>query len=401
MKTLWYFPLETLSARYTDQMCNVWIPAAFKEVVNGTDWTFRRVFAPDVPVQIKNGKVLDAANRGIVSLGQMSAFLELIDEVTSDDIIYLQDFWTPGLEAVLYALQQLEKAPRIYATCYAQSVDEYDFTWPMGPWMRGIETSYASMLSGLFVASTIHRDQLRAAGFVCPIHVVGLQIDAQEILSRMPPAHLGITTTSRTGHSYTPAGHRNRQVVYSSRLNNEKNPHFMIDVAAAFLERHPDWTWRVTTCADRFTSEVPGVLDRMYQLMQDTEGRFGTLICATKEDYYRVLRQARIQFNTALQDYVSFTMLEAAIAGCDLCYPDFRSFPEVVHPSRRYRPFEQEDALQVLEDCVCDATVWPRAPQICDKGRLISMAIMLRNWQDAEINVWHQPLSYFSNVGLL
>ena len=72
----------------------------------------------------------------------------------------------------------------IYAMLHAQSVDEYDFTYPMRTWMRGFELGLDKRMTGIFVGSSIHKEQLREAGFESPIHVVSLPIHKQATLDK-------------------------------------------------------------------------------------------------------------------------------------------------------------------------------------------------------------------------
>lgn len=383
--TFFYVPIESLKARYTSQLCEQWMPAAFDTIAKDLPWTkWQCVEAPAVSENIKTGSVLDAVNRGIVCLSQMQSLLENLDSVATGDVIFLQDMWTPGIEAVLYALHLQGKKVRIYAMCHAQSVDEYDFTYPMRDWMRPIELGWTNAFAGLFVASTIHREQLRAAGVKCPIHVVGLPIDPLQVFKQVGPIWLT----------------RQKQVVFSSRLNNEKNPYFMLAVAEEFLAMHPDWTWVVTTSAEQFSTDVPNLLHNCFKLMERNP-RFQMCAGLTKQGYYDVLRRSAIQFNCSLQDYVSWTLLEACLMGCDLCYPNFRSFPECLDPAKLYQAFNVPSALRTLEVCIDVPQHWMHVANKCNNGRLIEMAIMLNNWQGPEVNIWHQPAEYFEGVGLL
>lgn len=383
--TFWYLGLEPLNARYTEQLCMRWVPAAFARANRRFDppWSFVPVPVPPEDREIKVGKVLDAVGRGRVSMLQMCAMLAAVERgsVRTGDVIYLQDFWTPGLEALLYALHLHGVKPRIYGRCFAQSVDEYDFTYPMRLWMRPVELGWAAAMDGMFVASEVHREQLRSAGFACPIHVTGLPFSEADV----PTAG--------------PAADRLDRVMSTSRLDAEKNPWFMLDVARAFLSEHPSWRWTVTTGAKEFRTDVPGLLSACRGLTEETGGRF-EMATVSKAEYYEMLRSARVQFNCALQDYVSFTMLEAAAAGCDLCYPRWRSFPECVHESRLYRPFVLGDALRVLHECVRSPRTWPRAPLVCADGLVVEMSIMLLG-RTREVNVWHLPTSQLSAEGLL
>ena len=189
MKKVFYFGLEPLKARYTYQLSKEWMPATFQPYVDAGKLEFIDVpgeFDPDQ--QIKVGAVLDAVGRGKFAMSQCSNFLDMLnaDQVKDGDVIFLQDYWHPGIESILYALDLYGIKVRIYAMLHAQSVDEYDFTWPMRTWMRGFELGLDKRMSGIFVGSTIHRDQLRAAGFESPIHVLSLPLHKQKVLDVLP-----------------------------------------------------------------------------------------------------------------------------------------------------------------------------------------------------------------------
>jgi hypothetical protein len=108
--TLWYFPLESLKERYTEQLSCHWMPTAFKSVIAKEHLDVQVVpLMPNkwhLPGEIKVGSVLDATGRGMYSLGQCTTMLENIRQgkVNSGDVLYFQDFWTPGMEAIFYAL---------------------------------------------------------------------------------------------------------------------------------------------------------------------------------------------------------------------------------------------------------------------------------------------------------
>ena len=180
-------------------------------------------------------------------------------------------------------------------------------------------------------------------------------------------------------------------VVYSSRLDKEKNPFFMMKVAEEFLLSHPQWEWHVTTSGKSFKSMMPGVLEAMGDLAH-RQPRFKLMANLTKEEYYTELAEARIQFNSSLQDYVSWTVLESTAFGCDLVFPNFRSFPEFVPESRMYKPFNVHSALDTFETVIQTGT--PFATQfnfadIADLGRRME-AYIIANRMTTEINVWHE-----------
>ena len=224
MKNVFYFGLEPLKARYTYQLSKEWMPATFQPYVDAGKINFIDVegeFDPDQ--QIKVGAVLDAVGRGKFAMSQCSNFLDMInnDMVKNGDTIFLQDYWHPGIESILYALDLYGISVEIYAMLHAQSVDEYDFTYPMRYWMRGFELGLDKRMTGIFVGSTIHKEQLRQAGFEAPIHVVSLPIHKElteaKIKDKIPER-------------------KSCNVIYSSRLDKEKNPFFMLSVAEQFLK---------------------------------------------------------------------------------------------------------------------------------------------------------------------
>ena len=377
MRNLFYFGLEPLKARYTYQLSKEWMPATFAPYEESGELKFVDVpgdFDPDQ--QIKVGAVLDAVGRGKFAMSQCSNFLDMInnDQVKDGDVIFLQDYWTPGMDAIWYALDLYGIRVKVYAMIHAQSVDEYDFTWPMRNWMRHYELGLDERMTAIFVGSTIHRDQLRQAGFKAPIHVVSL------------PLHLDMTHAKLPGFDWFAP--RENKVVYSSRLDKEKNPFFMLEVAKQFLARNKEYVWNVTTSGKSFKSMLPGVIEAMEALAAE-QPRFRLLSNLTKEEYYRELATAKLQFNSSLQDYVSWTVLESTAFGCDVVFPNFRSFPEFIPENRLYRPFDVTDAIDVLEIVCKDWGQKYNFAKISDIGRQME-AYIIANDITQEINVWHE-----------
>jgi glycosyltransferase involved in cell wall biosynthesis len=384
IRTVWYFGLEPLKARYTYQLSKEWMPATFAPYEKVGKLKFVDVpgeFDPDQ--QIKVGAVLDAVGRGKFAMSQCSNFLDMlnIDQVKDGDVLFLQDYWHPGIESILYALDLYGINVKIYAMLHAQSVDEYDFTWPMRSWMRGFELGLDRRMTGIFVGSTVHRDQLRAAGHEAPIHVVSLPLHKKLTQAKLPNyldalAH-GIVRKKNT-------------VIYSSRLDKEKNPFFMMEVAEKFLQENSAWEWHITTSGKEFKSMLPGVVEAMYKLAEK-QPRFKLLNNLTKEEYYAELAHAKVQFNSSLQDYVSWTVLESTTFGCDLVFPNFRSFPEFIPADRMYMPFNVNSAVSVLHTICMGSSkgIFYNYPDLADLGRRMEAYIIANNVTQ-EINVWHE-----------
>ena len=382
MKNIFYFGLEPLKARYTYQLSKEWIPATFAPYEKAGKLKFIEVageFDPDQ--QIKVGAVLDAVGRGKFAMSQCSNFLDMlnIDQVKDGDVLFLQDYWHPGIESILYALDLYGINVKIYAMLHAQSVDEYDFTWPMRSWMRGFELGLDNRMTGIFVGSSIHKEQLRAAGFKAPIHVVSLPIHKEATLNKLP------NYSDAMAHGLVK---KKDTIVYSSRLDKEKNPFFMLKVAEEFLSQKPDFEWHVTTSGKEFRSMLPGVIDAMYELAEK-QPRFKLLNGLTKEEYYLELATCRIQFNTSLQDYVSWTVIEATAFGADIVYPNFRSFPEFIDANRMYKPFDVQSAIDTIHDVLDSPKTHYDIVDTSDLGRRMEGYIIANDY-DKELCVWHE-----------
>jgi len=375
MKTIWYFPLEIVKSRYTKQLCNYWIPDGINKCKQHND-KFEIIKGQSIDTNIKVGQVLDATGRGIYSLTQVSNFLKKIraGDVKDGDVLYIQDFWTPGIEAIFYAVDLYNIKLHIYSMVHAQSVDKYDFTYPMRKWMRPIELGYdkAHQYGGLFVASSIHKKQLRSAGFTSPIHVVSLPFGIDEVKERIKNIHRNTE----------------KAIIFSSRLDKEKNPEFMLKVAKKFLDKYKDWKFYVTTSGKEIRSNQKGIIKKIRNFSKKNK-RFIIKEGISKNEYYKLLCKCKIQLNTSLQDYVSWTVIEASICECDLCYPNFRSFPEFMPKDRMYRPWNVSDVLRTIKDCIDNPKQHKWIAEISDYGRLKECKIIC-NGSKKEINIWKE-----------
>jgi len=371
-RKIWYFGLEPLKERYTHQLSTQWMPSAFEDY----DVEFIHLKGDRQAGEIKVGSVLDAYGRGAYSMSQCQKFMKAIakEEVQNNDVVFLQDFWTPGIEAVFYMLDLYNIEIKLYSMLHAQSVDEYDFTYPMAPWMRPFELGIDAKHSGIFVGSTIHREQLRASGFKAPIHVMSLPFGRKQALQDAP----------KINDHYK----KKNQVVFTSRFDKEKNPYFMMEVAKDFLARNKSWNWVVTTSGSDFRSSMVGVVKDMKSFAKSNP-RFVLKSGLTKEEYYGELMKSKIQFNSSLQDYVSWTLIESTLFDCDVVYPNFRSFPEILHKKEMYKPFNLKSAVKLLNKKAKKQKTHQSISKISDMGRRAEAYIVINDLK-GEYNIWHE-----------
>ena len=373
MKNIWYFGLEPLKERYTYQLSNIWMPKAFEKY----DVNFIPIEGElQTGKEIRVGAVLDAVGRGQYSLSQCNNFLDKIrtSKVKDKDVIFLQDYWTSGIDSIFYALDSYGyKNIKVYAMLHAQSVDEYDFTYMMKDWMRFYELGLDNRMTGIFVGSTIHKEQLREAGFKAPIHVVSLPLDLEDVEKTAPDIRI-----------------KKNNVIYTSRLDKEKNPYFLLEVANEFLTQNKDWNFILTTSGTNFRSSVKGAVEDLENYAKQNK-RFVLKKNLTKQEYYYELKEAKIQFNCSLQDYVSWTALEADAFMCSLVYPNFRSFKEMYHIKNKYKPFSVDSAVSVLNKAKDKKYKYCKElAYLSDWGRKLEAHIVSNDYDGAELNIWHE-----------
>ena len=351
---LFYLPLESYKERYTLQWAapktgwleRNWIKKGIEYY--RVDPVLRNPHLQE-QTPIKTGVVLDPLKRSVFCFEQVTQLLELGNKgmVTNDDVIYFDDFWHPGIEAIAYAFSIWKIKPKIFAFLHAQSVDEFDFTYPMRSWMRFFEKGIAEICDGIFVCGPTLRD-LVVFGGIAPkekVHITGHPFSSEEVLERM----LKISTQRRNN------------IVYSSRWDQEKNPDFFLRVALRTLrERTQSVTFTICTGSEHLRSNNAKLIDLLYDAKQQFPENILILENLTKERYYEELCSSKIQMNTADQDFVAITLLEASVAGCYPVYPYFRSFPEtfLYKPGFMYERLDEDSAISLLMDIISREDLW-------------------------------------------
>jgi hypothetical protein len=319
MRKLWYVPLESYKERYTVQLSapkTGWLERNW--INEGIDYSRINGLSQNTD-GIKVGSVLDATGRGYYSCSQMMILLELLrtGEITSDDAIYFDDFWTPGMSALPYAFDQMGVHPKLYSMLHAQSIDIHDFTYSMRYWMRHFEIGIGKIMSGIFVTSTCLKD-------LCLYNNVGDELNV--FLTGLPYNSFEV----KTHWSDTPPLRLKNQVVFSSRWDKEKDPGFFMNLMETAIVSGLDVKFVITTSAKKLRSNEPRYLEILQELIEIYPDSIELRENQSKEEYYNTLRQSNVQINTADQDFVSWTLLEATTCGCRPLYPYFLSFPEVL-----------------------------------------------------------------------
>ena len=332
---LYYFPQEASKTRYTWMMSRPggWVEQRFvKHKI-----AFTRINGTLLPGMDKNmsGPVLDCYQRSHYSLTQVAKFIKMMQARKITDtipVLYFDDFWTPGIEAIPYCADQMGIPLALYSTLHADSVDKHDFTYRMRHWKRSIDKGISRFHTGLFVSAPLLQELCEVAG----IHAtcLGLRFDSQALLKRYVPPY---------GYNKNPLS-----FIFTSRFDQEKQPLLFLDFAQRMKSLVPGATFTMTSSHHTLRSNSPMI--KMKILEAENSGLIRLRVNLTKQKYYNALAESQYQVNCSLQDWVSNTLLEALTVRCIPIYPNCRSFPDVLDLEYLYKPGDVDSMVQVAQN---------------------------------------------------
>ena len=339
MRKLYYMGLEAYEARYTLQL-TAWNARVFDE--RGIDWVNVPGSTIDDSKAINVGQVLDAHGRSYFAMSQMMNLVQMMKngEVTGEDVVFFEDMFQPGIESLPYIMDQVptEQRPQVWVRCLAQTVDPDDFVhvWGMRDWMMKYEALVNEFVTGVLASNEEMVANMKVAGWTAPIYnVSGLAFDADEVRSRVPD----------------PIAFQDRpyRVAFSSRWDQEKQPHWFMDlIEAQAAQGDVQIEWALFQ-GGPLRSNDPSAVQRAQELEQ--RGLLSIHENLSKNEYYRELGDSRVLFNCALQDWTSNTVSEADALGTNVVFPAYRSFPEIFNNDARrlYVPWSAQDALAKIK----------------------------------------------------
>jgi len=340
MRKLYYMGLEPYKARYTLQL-QEWNRAVFER--RGIDYVIVPGETLSNDQAIVTGQVLDAHGRTYFGMSQLMNLVRMMKagEVTSEDVVYFEDMFQPGIESLPYILDQVpgNLRPRIYVRCLAQSIDPDDFVhvWGMAEWMGLYEQMVNKFVDGILASNEEMVAHMRIAGWHAPIYnISGLAFGKDEVRSRV-------------NNTIRPFSERKMRVGFAARWDQEKQPDFFMDLIEEWHRRHNNSSVEFAVFSGaRLKSNNESYMARTWDLQ--ARGLLTVHQDLDKNDYYNLLNDSRVLFNCALQDWVSNTVSEADALGCNVLYPAYRSFPETFanDRDRLYIPWSIEDAIQKL-----------------------------------------------------
>ena len=339
--------LESYEARYTLQLTE-WNQRVFDR--RGLDVVYVPGTTIDNSQAISVGQVLDAHGRSYFGMSQMMNLVQMMrkGEVTSEDVIYFEDMFQPGIESLPYIFDQIpaDQRPRVYVRCLAQSIDPDDFVhvWGMAKWMGLYEHMVNEFVTGVLATNEEMVAHMRIAGWSAPIYnISGLAFGKEEVLERIGGAK-----------NIRPFGERKRRVGFAARFDQEKQPDFYMDLIEMYGQLTKEPCEFAIFSGGPLRSNNPKYLKRAR--MYEQEGKLKIYDNISKNEYYAHLNDTRVLFNCALQDWVSNTVSEADTLGCNVLYPAYRSFPETFanDPNRLYVPWSIDDAYHKMQNLLRD-----------------------------------------------
>lgn len=335
---IFYMGLEPYEGRYTLQLTD-WTERVYKK--RGIDYVIVPGTTIDNSKAIVTGQVLDAHGRSYFGMSQMMNLVRMMKsgEITSNDAIFFEDMFQPGMESLPYIIQQSPEQyrPKIFLRCLAQAIDPDDFVhvWGMSKWMSLYE-EMCNEIPNVHILATNEEmvAHMRIANWRAPIYnISGLSFGKQEVLSRVK--------------SIKPFDQRTKRVCFAARFDQEKQPDFYMDLIQRVRRQDNSIEFAVFS-GGPLRSNNEKYLTRAREL--ESKGDLKIYENLKKDQYYELLADSRVLFNCALQDWVSNTVSEADTLGCNVLFPAYRSFPETFanDRDRLYIPWSQEDAYQKL-----------------------------------------------------
>jgi glycosyltransferase involved in cell wall biosynthesis len=335
---IFYMGLEPYEGRYTLQLTE-WTERAFKK--RGVDYVVVPGETIDNSKAIVTGQVLDAHGRSYFGMSQLMNLVRMMKngEITSEDVVFFEDMFQPGMECLPYIIQQSPEKyrPKIYLRCLAQAIDPDDFVhvWGMSKWMSLYEQMCNEIPNVNILATNEEMvAHMRIANWKAPIYnISGLSFGKQEVLERVG--------------AVKPFEKKSKRVCFAARFDQEKQPDFFMDLVQRVRKTDPSIEFAVFS-GGPLRSNNEKYLVRARELQ--SKGDLMIYENLDKNKYYELLNDSRVMFNCALQDWVSNTVSEADTLGCNVLFPAYRSFPETFanDRTRLYIPWSKEDAFTKL-----------------------------------------------------
>ncbi len=294
---IFFLPLEPLSERYTENWYQYFQGYFRKEEIEH-HW----IPGESCYDKIQRGSFLDVCGTNVWKFSQLQKVSQLMfeDKIRDGDTIFLADVWHSGIEALAYMRDGLKKDIKIVGCIFAGTYDPFDFTAKagMGYWGKDLENSWFKILDKIFVATEFHKRLI----------LEHRDCDPKKLIVTGHPIFPEKTTIKFQD--------KENIIVFPHRLDSEKNPQLFDELAKEIKSTGTNW-----------------------QFIKTKD------VCKTKQEYYDLLRKAKIAVSFADQETLGFAMIEATFAGCFPVVPDRLAYKELYHECFKYNGYSEAVCL--------------------------------------------------------
>jgi len=293
-------PIESIEERYSADW-NVWFPKVFSEV-SFIKSVHNVVGVPQLVEGITKGEFLDVIGTHYYKASQVMQLCRLAqqDYLDENTVVFFNDLWFPGIEALFYIKDALGLKFRIAGILHAGTYDPWDYITQkgMGKWAAAMESQWFTYVDRIFVASHYHKRLITSARGTLlgdKIEVTGLPVmNADQLLKRSRSAI------------------KRRRVVFPHRLAPEKQPEMFEHMAYVLSQRDVCKGWEFKSTKKE---------------------------CFTKSEYYEYLLESAIVVSCAKQETFGIAQREALYCGCVPVQPWGLSYKEFFPGSVSYSSF--------------------------------------------------------------
>lgn len=313
--------LEPLKERYTDWW-HSYLPYAFSrcgissDIISGESLT-------DI---VNTGTVLDAGSTCYWKSIQLQKIARkfFTGEIKPYTVFFVCDIWFPGIEMIRYMSHLYNIPVFIYGVWHAGSSTNNDFAQPMHMWSRDFEIGFLNLCNGIFVGSQYSKNALAERLLYHTSPDV-----AESIIKRI--YDIGMPLNYPLLQQYS-SSEKKDIIVFPHRPDPEKNPDIFIDLVrnlSVIWDRFEQCQFVFCTSkkeyksSDSFINAQIGIIKKDFPNVQVLDN-------LTKEDYYRLLGEAKLMVSTTSEENFGYCAVEAMALGCAPLLPNDFSHPELV-----------------------------------------------------------------------
>ena len=305
MKTIYLVDLEAVSTRYTGQW-KTHVPELLKkeghnvQVISGPT---------DIPAATTPGAFLNFGGTNIYKSRQVEILGRLFCDgaVRPGDHFIFTDAWHPGIINLRYMSELLQIPVTIHALWHAGSYDPQDFLGRLvgdKPWVRHAEKSFYEAFDHNYFATQFHIDMFCENLLGRKSSITTYFVKDKIVRTGWPMEYMSETLAPYKGMP------KDDLILFPHRLAPEKQLPIFVDLAQSLPQ---------------------------YQFVVCQEHNL------TKDEYHRMLGQAKIVFSANLQETLGISCYEGAVVDAIPMVPDRLSYTEMYHDVFKYPSEWTED----------------------------------------------------------